>query len=73
MKIGDKFRYKNSSFKSNETNYDRVISEFMYDVNGIRISVISNNNVMYNFSDIELEPIEELRHRKISNLLNGNK
>jgi hypothetical protein len=73
MKIGDKFRYKNSSFKSNETKYDRVISDFMYDVNGMRISVISNNNVMYNFSDIELEPIQELRHKKISNLLNGNK
>lgn len=35
MKIGDKFRYKNSSFKSDDTKYDRVISEFIHDVNGI--------------------------------------
>jgi hypothetical protein len=73
MKIGDKFRYKMSSFKSNETKYDRVISGFMCDTNGLKISVISNNNVMYNFSDIELEPIQKLRDIKISKLLNGNK
>lgn len=73
MKIGDKFRYKTSSFKSNETKYDRVISSFIYDIDGLKISVISNNNVMYNFYDIELEPIQKLRDKKISKLLNGNK
>lgn len=73
MKIGDKFRYKMSSFKDNNTKYDRVISGFMYDIDGLKISVISNNNVMYNFSDIELEPIQKLRDIKISKLLNGNK
>lgn len=73
MKIGDKFRYKNSSFKSNETKYDRVISGFRYDVNGMRISVISDNNVTYNFDDIEVEPIQKVRDEKISKLLNGNK
>lgn len=73
MKIGDKFRYKTSSCKDNNTKYDRVISGFMYDIDGLKISVISNNNVMYNFSDIELEPIQKLRDIKISKLLNGNK
>ena len=72
MKIGDKFRYKMSICKDNNTKYDRVISGFMY-IDDLKISVISNNNVMYNLGDIELEPIQELRDKKISKLLNGNK
>jgi hypothetical protein len=68
MKIGDKFRYKRSTFKDTKAKYDRIISGFMYDVNGIEISVISNNNVMYNFGDIELEPLYKIRNDKLKKL-----
>jgi hypothetical protein len=53
MKIGDKFRYKNSTFESE--SYDRIISRLILDNDGIS-SVISTKDVMYGVYEIEIEP-----------------
>jgi hypothetical protein len=70
MKIGDKFRYKNSTFESK--SYDRIISRLILDNDGSISSVISTKEVIYGVYEIEIEPIQKLRDKKISKLLNGN-
>jgi hypothetical protein len=70
MKIGDKFRYKNSTSESKP--YDRFISRLILDNDGGISAVISTKDVMYGVYEIEIEPIQKLRDKKISKLLNGN-
>ena len=71
MKIGDKFRYINSSIKEN-IKYDRVISDFIYANDGtILHKVKSESGVFYSINEIEVEPVQLLRDEKLSNLLNG--
>jgi hypothetical protein len=72
--IGRKFKYIKSSNRFQFYDaYDRIVGSVSYLTNDEIDYIISSTGVLYKISDIEIEPIEYIRDRKLKDLgINGN-